>query len=234
MTRYSSGGSDRPFWVEAYGGRGFTVERMGRDPLTIDRLSIGVLGGIQPDRLNSLLFKPDDDGLLARILPIWPHPAPIKRPVAWGDETLIDTAIARLLSLQMVADEEGDKRPWLVPFAEEARAMLDDFRLEVRRWETGAEGLILSFIGKLPGLAARLSLALAYLDWAADGAEEPHEITVQHFGKAAHLIEVYLLPMGGGLMRRHLCRSRNGPRGGWWRSSGNRAGSASRRAMCCG
>ncbi|MGQ5702175.1 DUF3987 domain-containing protein, partial [Sandaracinobacteroides sp. A072] len=76
MQRYSGGGSDRPFWLEAYGGRGFTVERMGREPLTIDRLSIGVLGGIQPDRLKSLLFKSDDDGLLARFLPIWPEPAP--------------------------------------------------------------------------------------------------------------------------------------------------------------
>ena len=36
MQRYSGGGSDRPFWLEAYGGRGFTVERMGREPLTID------------------------------------------------------------------------------------------------------------------------------------------------------------------------------------------------------
>ncbi|MGY6535542.1 MAG: DUF3987 domain-containing protein [Pararhodobacter sp.] len=75
MQRYSGGGSDRPFWLEAFGGRGFTVERMGREPLTIDRLSIGVLGGIQPDRLKSLLFKSDDDGLLARFLPIWPEAA---------------------------------------------------------------------------------------------------------------------------------------------------------------
>lgn len=35
MQRYSGGGSDRPFWLEAYGGRGFSVERMGRPPLTI-------------------------------------------------------------------------------------------------------------------------------------------------------------------------------------------------------
>ena len=36
---------------------------------------------------------------------------------------------------------------------------------------------------------------LAYLDWAADGADEPHAITVGHFGRAAHLVEAYLLPM---------------------------------------
>ena len=29
MARYSGGGSDRPFWLEAFGGRGFTVEGVG-------------------------------------------------------------------------------------------------------------------------------------------------------------------------------------------------------------
>ena len=41
----------------------------------------------------------------------------------------------------------------------------------------------------------RLSLVLAYLDWAVDGGAEPREITVQHFGRAAHLVEAYVLPM---------------------------------------
>ena len=38
-------------------------------------------------------------------------------------------------------------------------------------------------------------LLLAFLDWSADGAEEPREIMVQHFGRAAHLVEAYFLPM---------------------------------------
>jgi hypothetical protein len=54
MTRYAGGGSDRAFWLEAFGGRAYVVERMGREPLTVERLAIGVLGGIQPDRLRSL------------------------------------------------------------------------------------------------------------------------------------------------------------------------------------
>ncbi|MCU9846718.1 YfjI family protein [Defluviimonas sp. WL0024] len=195
MQRYSGGGSDRPFWLEAYGGRGFTVERMGREPLTIDRLAIGVVGGIQPDRLRSLLFKADDDGLLARFLPIWPEPAPLNRPSAWGDDALIDAALARLLSLDLVTEANGETHPSFLQFTEGARDRMDDFRRAVREWEAGAEGLLLSFIGKLPGLVARLSLVLAVLDWAADEADEPREITVEHFGRAAQLAEMYLLPM---------------------------------------
>jgi hypothetical protein len=195
MQRYSGGGTDRPFWLEAFGGRGFTVERMGREPLTIDRLSIGVLGGIQPDRLKTLLFKSDDDGLLARFLPIWPEPPPLRRPEPWANEAMMARALGQLLTLDLVTDDKGETRPWFIPFAEDARGLMDDFRLAVRGWEGTAEGLMLSFLGKLPGLAARLALVLAHLDWAVDGTDQPSEITVGHFGRAAHLVEVYLLPM---------------------------------------
>jgi hypothetical protein len=98
MTRYS-GGNDRPFWLEAFGGRSYSTERLGRKPVHIPRLSIGVLGGIQPDRLRSLLLKADDDGLLARLWPIWPDPVPVKRPTAYADDALIETVLSRLLSL---------------------------------------------------------------------------------------------------------------------------------------
>lgn len=195
MQRYAGGGTDRPFWLEAYGGRGYTVERIGREPLTIDRLTMGVLGGIQPDKLKSLLFKADDDGLLARFLPIWPEPAPLKRPEAGADEAFMEGALTRLLTLAPVTDETGKVRPWFIPFTDDARGLMDDFRQTVRGWEAGAEGLLLSFIGKLPGMAARLALVLACLDWATEGGEEPREITVRHFGRAAHLVEAYVLPM---------------------------------------
>jgi hypothetical protein len=41
-------------------------------------LSVGIVGGIQPDRLVSLLFTRDDDGMAARFLYAWPEP---RRPV---------------------------------------------------------------------------------------------------------------------------------------------------------
>ncbi|MFK7765276.1 MAG: DUF3987 domain-containing protein [Roseobacter sp.] len=69
MVRYSNS-SDRPFWLEANGGRCYSVERVGRDTVTIPRLLINVLGGIQPDKLKSLLMDRGDDSLLARCIPI--------------------------------------------------------------------------------------------------------------------------------------------------------------------
>ena len=166
-----------------------------RDRVYIDRLTVSVLGGIQPDKLKTLLFKSDDDGLLARFLPVWPEAAPIKRPDMGSDEGFLLSAFERLLSLEMPKDEAGTERPWFVHFSEEARCLLDEFRQAARGWEAGAEGLLLSFAGKLPGLAVRLSLILAYLDWAGGEAESPHEISKAHFGRAAHFVETYVLPM---------------------------------------
>ncbi|WIY23634.1 DUF3987 domain-containing protein [Parasedimentitalea psychrophila] len=66
MDRYNGGG-DRPFWLEAFGGRSYTVDRKNSpDPIIIDHLSVAVLGGTQPDKLDTLLVRSGDDGLLVR------------------------------------------------------------------------------------------------------------------------------------------------------------------------
>lgn len=142
MTRYSGGGSDRPFWLEAYGGRAYSVERMGREPVHIDRLSIAVTGGIQPDRLKSLLLRSDDDGLLARFIPIWPDPVPLRRPRAQAGAERCAMALRRLYGLSMYRDETDRERPWVMPFSEPARDMLDAFRLSVRAWEDEATATV--------------------------------------------------------------------------------------------
>lgn len=194
MTRYTSS-SDRPFWLEAYGGRAHMVERMGRDPVHVDHLTIGVVRGIQPGRLSSLLLKTDDDGLLARLLPIWPDPAPLTRPAALLDAAFAEQAFERLLTLQPNVDPSGHHQPSLIHFSDSAQDRLDAFQTRVRAREGTCSGLLLSFLGKLPSLAVRLSLVVACLDWAAGGDDEPHAITVDHLDRAVRLVEVYLVPM---------------------------------------
>lgn len=195
MERYSAA-SDRAFWLEGWGGRSYAVERVGRAPLTIDRLSVGVLGGIQPDRLQSLLLRGDDDGLAARFLPFWPDPVPVKRPERAPDDCFMQDVLTRLYGLSMVMDENGDPQPVLIPFDEPAQALLDDWRGTCRELEAGASGLMLSHIGKMPGLAVRLALVLALLDWAANPLKpEPQAITRDHLSRACHLLEGYSLPM---------------------------------------
>jgi Protein of unknown function (DUF3987) len=49
FSRYT--GSDREFWLEAWNGKHFVVERMGRPPVVVEHLLVGVTGGFQPDKL---------------------------------------------------------------------------------------------------------------------------------------------------------------------------------------
>jgi hypothetical protein len=76
MTSYNNAG--RSFWVEAYGGRPYRVERQKHlEPIDIPRLAVAVYGGTQPDKL-ALLMREADDGLLGRMLWAWPEPIPFR------------------------------------------------------------------------------------------------------------------------------------------------------------
>jgi phage/plasmid primase-like uncharacterized protein len=65
-----SGGADRSFWLQAYGGGQYAVNRIGRGSFLIDNLSVTMLGGIQPGPLRSLVADASDDGLIQRFIPV--------------------------------------------------------------------------------------------------------------------------------------------------------------------
>jgi len=77
MGRYSKG-SDREFWLEAWNGKHYVVERQGRPAVILDYLLVGLTGGFQPDKL-ARSFAGDDDGMHARFLFSWPHQAAFRR-----------------------------------------------------------------------------------------------------------------------------------------------------------
>ena len=59
LSRYSNGGSDRPFWLEAYSGGPHQVDRAKFDvPIFIPHLTIPAFGTIQPERLADILTLP--------------------------------------------------------------------------------------------------------------------------------------------------------------------------------
>ena len=193
MDRYSGGG-DRPFWLEAFGGRSYTVDRKGKpDPIIVDHLSISVLGGTQPDKLDSMLVHSDDDGLTARFLTVFPDPVPLAKPTQQLDEGFAVDAFKRLHSLQPATDEHGAQRPFYIHFDDDAQNALQTFREQCREWEKDASGLMKSHIGKLPGMSVRVALVLAFLDWATDSNNEHVScVTQSHIGRACHYVGEHL------------------------------------------
>ena len=93
--KYGGSGSDRAFWIEAYGGRPYRYDRVSLKGEVIDIpfCSVSLLGGLQPDRLNSMLLSGDDDGLAARPLYAWPDPVPSRRPTRVPDRHALQAAL---------------------------------------------------------------------------------------------------------------------------------------------
>ncbi len=192
MDRYSGGG-DRAFWLEAFGGRSYSVDRKNSpEPIIVDHLSVAILGGTQPDKLDSLLVHSDDDGLLARFMVVFPEPAPLQRPTMTLDETKVRDAMERLRALEPVTDEHGCKRPLFLHLQEPAKDALQEFRIQCMAWEAEASGLMKSHIGKMPGLSVRVATVLALLDCAAGQGDYVADISAGHMGRACHYVGEHL------------------------------------------
>lgn len=193
MTAYNEAG--RAFWVEAYGGRPFRVERQKNpEPIVIPRLAVAVYGGTQPERLAALM-RGADDGMMARLLWAWPDPVPFR--LGQGAPG-VQSATAALDRLRMLDLRPGDPPlPVMVPLADEARPMIETLGRDMQDRQGSAGGLLRSAIGKARGHALRLALVIEHLWWSAeDGmAAPPAVISARAFAAAASLVEDYFLPM---------------------------------------
>jgi hypothetical protein len=193
--RYSGNGAERALWLEAYQGGSHTIDRVKSEkPIHVRHLSIGVLGGIQPDKLVELL-KGADDGLPSRFLWVWPEPVPPKRPSQTPDSRRATDALL-LLSRLRLDDGDDRLRPRILPLTEDAKQVFHDWRGHHFAGSRELAGAVASAWGKAPGHLLRLALVLQHLWWCAEPAREsPAEISVAAINSAAGLIEDYFKPM---------------------------------------
>jgi hypothetical protein len=206
MTRYASGGSDREFWIESWNGKPYPVERVGRPPLSIPHLLIGVSGGFQPDKL-ARSFKGDADGLYTRLLFGWPAKPPY-RPLTDAVaevEPEFKNALIRLIDL--TANDGSDLIVTAVPLSQEARESFEEFRKEVEAGHAALDGRESEWWSKAPAHVLRLAGTLAYLDWARRTAgqpivvAEPHKIEKQFLDGAVRLVRDYFWPHARSALR---------------------------------
>jgi len=161
MKRYS-GGQDNEFWLEAWNGKHFIVERQGRPPVVLDYLLVGITGGFQPDKL-ARAFEGDDDGMYARFYFAWPaEPAhmPLSNEVT-EIEPEIQNALMRIINLP--ADEDGVFAPRTVDLSAEAVSAFETFRTFLAQAKTELDGREREWAAKGGTHVLRLSGTLAYL-----------------------------------------------------------------------
>jgi hypothetical protein len=195
--KYGGGGADRAFAVEMYGGRHYIVDRVkNAKPTVIPRLSIGVLGGAQPDKLQALIEGPDD-GLLSRFLLAWPDILPeftLARTAP--DDADARAAFVRLADLPMGSDDDGRPVPKRLRLTRDAEDLIEEFGRKTTRRAHEASGLFAGTLGKARGHVLRLATVLEHLQWCVVyGRPEPRCISVESVDAAARLMDRYFLPM---------------------------------------
>ena len=199
MRRYSSG-QDNEFWLEAWNGKNFIVERQGRPPVVVDYLLVGVTGAFQPDKL-ARAFQGDDDGMYARFCFAWPE-EPAHMPLS-NEVTEIEPDIQNMLTriINLPSEEAGVFAPRTVELSPEALVAFEGFRTFLAQIKKELDGREREWAAKGGTQVLRLSGTLAYLDWAMLGGTEPPSIEAPSVEAAVRLWRDYFWPHSRAALR---------------------------------
>jgi uncharacterized protein DUF3987/bifunctional DNA primase/polymerase-like protein len=199
MNRYSNG-QDNEFWLETFNGKNFVVERQGRPPVVLDYLLVGVIGGLQPDKV-ARAFEGDEDGMYARFCFAWPEePAHMPLSNEVGEiEPEIQNALTRIVDLP--AGEDGVFAPRTVDLSPEGLSAFETFRTFLAQLKQELDGREREWAAKGATHVLRLSGTLAYLDWAMLGGAEPQAIVEQYVVAAVRLWRDYFWPHSRAALR---------------------------------
>jgi hypothetical protein len=155
MDKYSGKGAakDRAFWLQAFNGGSYAINRIQRGVIMIENLSISLLGGIQPDPMRTVAADSSDDGLMQRLIPILLAPGtPDKEPAKYGAGARYDALIERLHELRCP--------PAPLQFDDDALAVREELvrkHIDLMACEIANKKLA-AHIGKYDGIFARLCL----------------------------------------------------------------------------
>jgi hypothetical protein len=212
MSRYS-GGQDNEFWLESWNGGAYNVERIGRN-LQIDHLLIGIVGGMQPDKLAQA-FEGAADGMYARILFGWP-PEPEFNCLSDDAEEIDPKIYNALVRLDRLAEfEDGKLVIRDIPLSAEAREEFERFRRFVHDQKDALEGREREWWAKATAHVLRLAITLCLFAWAMGAHKErqdpePAAVAKTYMDSAIRLVRDYFWPHARaalrqiGLSDRHL------------------------------
>lgn len=163
--RYGKEGGDEDFYCSGYSGDTLTVDRIGRQRVTLHRPCLSILWMVQPDAARTALADPSlmESGMIPRFLMFDPkaepkerfeHPEPIAPVIlsAWSD----------LIRALVRAYRNNGNEPAAVNPSAEATAALDEFERETvrRRQRAGDLADVAAFVSRWAENACRLALVL--------------------------------------------------------------------------
>jgi Protein of unknown function (DUF3987) len=197
MDKYNAGrgaAKDRGFWLQAFHGGPYAVNRVSRGAFQIPNLSVSLLGGMQPEPLCKVVDESVDDGLIQRLFVIMLRSGWLgtdeEPPATIGEyETLIEDlrGMGRPIN-------DHDVPPLVLRFsagAQEIRRRLEQRHLDLMGCEAINRKLA-SHIGKYDGFFARLCLI-----WHCTEHVDGHlveDISVDTARRVERFLHGFLLP----------------------------------------
>ncbi len=187
MERYNgrAGNSNRAFYLQAYNGGQYILDRVGRGAIRFENLSMCVLGGIQPDVMRGIAADSVEDGLIQRIVPVMLRDAEAGKDVPAGRAgARYDQLVASL--------RETVPPPEPLQLDDAARAIregLEHRHIKLQRYYAGFNKRLAAHIGKYDGLFARLCLLWHHVEGA--GTPAVTESTAQ---RVAEFMHRFMLP----------------------------------------
>jgi hypothetical protein len=178
---------DRAFWLEAYNGGPYPVNRVSRGSNFLPNLSASILGGIQPEPVRKLADESMDDGLFQRLLPVVLRPAVEGRDEPQSDVTAEYSSLINQLHYDLGTEttlrfDDG---------AQNLRQELERRHLQLQSIEALHRKLA-AHIGKYDGIFAQLCVVWHCVESA--GSDLPLVITEATARRAAGFLHSFLLP----------------------------------------
>lgn len=187
MDAYHKGGGaqDRANYLKAYNSNPTTITRQNRK-LIIENWSVGILAGVQPERLANLFKRSGDasDGLFQRVMLY------VFQPTGEADFSarvgrFTDMNAANLYRQIERLSDDGPKFALEHP----ARLMMQEYVNAMRKVATRTASVRLrEHINKFQGFLGRLTLALHLIDAAATQTEPAPEVPTTTLERAKRIL----------------------------------------------
>lgn len=196
IEKYSGGkgsAKDRSFWLRAFGGGSYAVNRVSRKPFLIENLSISILGGIQPDAIRRIMSDATDDGLIQRFFPVVLRPAKLECDDLPNDAIHeYDALVERIHVTKPPSNFFG---PTDLTFDDEAQALRMELMVKhhsmVQSMET-VNRKMSSHLGKYDGMFPRLCVLFHAIE-NVNMDQMPDVITIGTAKRAARFLHEYIM-----------------------------------------
>ncbi|MCA3657926.1 MAG: DUF3987 domain-containing protein [Methylobacterium sp.] len=188
MEKYNNGGggaADRAFWLEAFNGASFSVDRVTRPSISVENLSASIIGGIQPARLAELQGL-QSDGLLQRFIPAFVGPGRIAQDRAMPPD-----------GYHEMIEQAASIAPMEFRFDDGALTVAEPFRQRTHDLQTATENALpgfAQFVGKLDGLFGTFCLLFHVAEGLEPGNWVMERISACTAARVERLFSDFLLP----------------------------------------